>query len=112
LRSLTGGTFSLFVSVIDIAAPVSYRFGQSASNAAGLPSTVTWSQILAPGLHGIWGFRNTPLCLSFGVQVSPQLRTVKDFNNVSAAKTATRAHAGILFDLPLLNFMYKSPYSW
>lgn len=98
-KDLKGNSFSLNLSIIDIAAVVSYRLGKGEN--AALPKELKWSQILSPGLHARWGIFNTPLCFSTGIQYTPQLRNLQEDN--VAKQRAWRVYGGLFFDLPLFN---------
>lgn len=104
LRQLRGSSMSASFSIIDIAAVVSYRL-DSGYNAA-LPREVKWSQILSPGMHLRYGFKNSPLNISLGAQYTPQLRNL----NSSSIKeqAAWRASLGLSFDIPLFNIYRRS----
>jgi hypothetical protein len=104
-RALKGNSYTFFVSIVDIAAPFSYRITDS--NTEGLPKDVTWSQILAPGFHFMWGIKNTPICVVAGCQIVPQLRTFKE-DNIEKRGNTFRASGGLVFDLPLYNFYHRT----
>lgn len=95
---------SLFLSVIDIGAPFSYRFTHD--EAEGLPEDIKWEQVFSPGLFYILGIKNTPLAVSAGVQFTPLLRKI-DTNNILDTKNVVRASISILVDIPLFN-LYKA----
>lgn len=95
---------SLFLSVIDIGAPFSYRFTHD--EAEGLPEDIKWEQVFSPGLFYILGINNTPLSVSAGVQFTPLLRKI-DTNNILDTKNVVRASLAILVDIPLFN-LYKA----
>jgi hypothetical protein len=97
IRRFKGTSHSISLTIIDIAAVVSYRFTNTADKP--LPANVTWGQLIAPGLFYRYGIRNTPLCLNVGVQFAPQLRTIEDVEN----QNTIRATIGAAMDLPLLN---------
>ncbi len=90
IKSYTTLSFIVF----DLGSVVSYRL---TNDGAGLPSKARWSQLFAPGVNLRFGLGDTPLTLSFGAQLTPQLR---DFNNVTN-KDAVRLSAGVLIDMPL-----------
>lgn len=100
-RTLSGNNFSFTISVIDIAAPLAYRWSNDTEDA--LPKSLRWSQLFSPGLHLRWGIKNTPLCFSTGIQYTPQLRKI---DQASSSQQAYRAYAGVFFDLPLYS-LYK-----
>lgn len=97
-------TVSLFLSIIDIGAVVSYRFS---SNEETLPQQVKWTQVISPGLHLNIGIKNTPLVFSTGYQYTPKLRKLKDLK-VDEQLNANRFYGGLLFDLPLYNLVSKT----
>ena len=97
--SSSSSTF--FLSVIDIGAPFSYRF--SNDQAQGLPDEIKWEQIFSPGFFYIFGFKNTPLSLSAGLQFTPLLRDIEDDNNVLQEKNIVRLSVGFLVDIPIFN---------
>ncbi|WP_289057288.1 hypothetical protein [uncultured Flavobacterium sp.] len=92
---------TFFLSVIDIGAPFSYRFAND--QAQGLPEQIKWEQIFAPGLFYIYGFKNTPISLSFGGQITPLLREITDQNNVLMEENIFRLSLGLLVDIPIFN---------
>lgn len=97
-KTLNGNSFTLGLSVIDIAAPLAFRLSGDSQEA--LPETLTWSQIFSPGVHARWGIRNTPLCISTGLQYTPELRKIEQ---TSKSQQAFRGYVGLFFDLPLFN---------
>lgn len=100
--SYTYRTFSL--TLIDIAAVVSYRIAEDADSP--LPANISWSQVISPGffMHKKWGLNKTPLVWSFGVQYAPKLRTI----NKESDKNTIRVSAGLALDLPLF-MLHKGP---
>ncbi|RZJ81923.1 MAG: hypothetical protein EOO47_02560 [Flavobacterium sp.] len=100
-KTLSGNSYSLGISLIDIAAPLAYRLSNDEEEA--LPRKLSWAQVFSPGLHLRFGLKNTPLAFSLGGQYTPQLRKssldLKD-------QQAYRAYAGLFFDMPLFN-IYK-----
>lgn len=92
---------TFFLSVIDIGAPFSYRF--SNDEAQGLPEEIKWEQIFSPGFFYIFGFNNTPLSLSAGIQFTPLLRDIEDENNVLQEKNIIRFSVGLMVDIPIFN---------
>lgn len=100
-RALNGNANSLTLSLIDIGAVVSYRIN---NDSEGLPEKVRWAQVLSPGIHFRWGIKETPLCISTGLQYTPQLRTLKNGGNQAGA---VRAYVGAFFDLPLFNISHQ-----
>lgn len=103
---LTGASHSLFISIVDLAGPVSFRLGND--EAKGLPQDTRWSQVLAPGIHYIMGLTSSPVCISLGFQVSPQLRS---YDNLAGKPFTTgRFQLGFTYDMPLINFRRIKPF--
>ena len=100
-KTLSGNSFSITVSMLDIAAPLAFRLSNDSEEA--LPKSLSWAQLFSPGLHFRWGIRNTPLCFSTGLQYTPQLRKM---NLSTTNQQAYRAYVGLFFDIPLFN-IYK-----
>lgn len=92
---LSGSSFTVFVPIIDVGAVALFRLDNDTSP---LPKTITWRQVLSPGLIFAVGLKNTPVTLFAGAQYSPQLRQVDNI-----ADNAIRLNAGIVVDIPLFN---------
>lgn len=99
IKSFLGGSFSLNLMIIDIGAVVAYRFSKDADE--GLPQTVNFAQVLAPGAYVNYGLRGLPLAIQVGGQYAPQLRTFGDTG--LRPLDAYRVSIGIVYDIPLLN---------
>lgn len=95
---------TLFVSAIDIGAPVSYRLLDDAAN--GLPENIKWEQVFSPGLYYLYGFKNTPLSLSFGIQYTPLLRKI-EAESIVKNENVFKAGISLVVDLPLFS-LYKN----
>lgn len=93
---------SLFLSIIDIGAPFSYRLTND--DAEGLPENITLEQIFAPGLFYVYGFNNSPFSLSFGAQYSPLLRKIK-VNNVLDDQNIFKLSISFVVDIPIFNLL-------
>lgn len=91
---------SIFISALDIVAPFSYRF--SNDKAEGLPNNIKWSQIFSPGIFYVYGFKNSSLAISSGLQWTPQLREI---NTVS--DNVLRFHIALTVDIPIFNLSKK-----
>lgn len=98
LQTLTGSSFSINATIIDIGAVVSYRLSNGIDKA--LPQKITFAQFLSPGLSCSFGIKNVPLCITTGFEFTPQLR---NFEDLSQLHSASRIYAGVYYDLPLLN---------
>ena len=95
---------SLFVTILDLGALVSYRFSHDTS-VSQLPN-IQVKDIISPGVFLSYGLPKCPISLSAGVQVGPNLRNVS-----GAAATVSfnsemyyRYSLSCLVDLPLFNF--------
>ncbi|SCW46802.1 hypothetical protein SAMN03159284_01043 [Mucilaginibacter sp. NFR10] len=113
---------SVFVSLIDIGALASYRF-TSGSTPVAKDTSATVAQvpkielknIISPGLFLSVGIPSTPISISGGFQVAPNLRSVsltganKDVitNTYGDNKLYTRWSVGVLVDIPILNLFTK-----
>ncbi|HEX2959378.1 MAG TPA: hypothetical protein VHO70_21265, partial [Chitinispirillaceae bacterium] len=97
---------TIFVSIVDIGAVTAYRFQNDSISA--LPD-FKWQNILAPGAHIILGISGFPLSIGGGIQLGPQLRSVKD---TAATINTLHGYRWAVFgavDIPLLNF-YSKPW--
>jgi hypothetical protein len=73
-----GGSFSVFVPLVDLGTLASYRFGSDTLKAT---PTVSWRQVLAPGADLVWGItQKFPISLGFGVEYAPGLRQTRTTN--------------------------------
>ena len=90
---------SIFISLIDIGAALSYRFN---NDTADLPKKIYLGQIFSPGIAGIHGFRNSPMALKYGIQYAPLLRTIKNGSYTYNDAGVWRASIGITVDIPVL----------
>jgi hypothetical protein len=104
-NSLNPGSFTVFVSVIDLGPLVSYRF-KNANDTLANNVNVRLSQIVSPGLHLIWGIPKLPLSIGAGFTYIPLLTDVETasikVNNIN--NSPFRAQLFIAVDIPLLNF--------
>ncbi|HVW95568.1 MAG TPA: hypothetical protein VHA56_06345 [Mucilaginibacter sp.] len=107
-------SYSLFVSIIDIGALASYRLtsGSNADTAAAQIPTIQLKNIISPGAFFSIGIPKTPLSLTGGFQIGPNLRNVNSSTgtvvNTYADKMYTRWSISLAVDIPLLNFYTKS----
>lgn len=104
-KRLTGKSFSVFVSVIDLGALVLFRLQDDVSP---LPQNVDFGQVFAPGVFGMYGLGKVPLTIFAGVQYSPKLRSVKVDNIVVNDIDAIRFNVGLTIDIPILNLHTKT----
>lgn len=100
---------SIFVSILDIGAAFSYRWGASADDMADdkFPQNLEWSHILAPGVHYVRGISGTPVSLAAGVQYVPRLRSIANGNADVSNFDALRVGVSVVVDIPVFNFYYK-----
>jgi hypothetical protein len=107
-NSLNPGSFSIFVSIIDLGPLLSYRFKNPNDTLANNVS-VRLSQIVSPGLHLVWGIPKLPISLGAGFSYIPLLTNVETtaikVNNVN--NSPFRAQIFLAVDIPLLNFHNK-----
>ena len=96
-------SFALFLSMVDIGAALTYRWSNDSTD---LPQKVTLGQIFSPGLFGIVGLKNSPLAVKFGTQYLPQLRSIKQGNNVVEAN-AWHFSVALCVDIPVFIFSRK-----
>jgi len=96
-----GQSFSLFFPVIDIGAAFSYRWG---NRFGGFPDELRWRQILSPGVHAVYGFKELPISLMVGAQFTPELRGIAD-NGFTTETSQSVWHFGVrgVVDIPLFN---------
>ena len=94
-----GGSFSLFIPVIDVGAIVDYQL--TATNQ--IEQKIYLSNIWTIGAYIVYGFgANLPLALGFGAQYGPGLVKVgNDINQLS-----WRVNAFLTFDIPIINLYH------
>ncbi len=98
-------SLGLFFSMVDIGAALSYRWNNDSSD---IPNKITLGQIFAPGLHVVYGFKESPLALKIGYQYAPQLRRIKtDANDVMDKADVWRLSIGLSVDIPVFIFGFK-----
>ena len=93
---LNGRSGTIFLPLLDLGAVVLFRLQNEEEV---LPQDVTLQQIFSPGLMYAHGFRNLPIALMGGFQVSPQLRKFGD-----ERANSFRVNLSLVVDLPLANF--------
>jgi hypothetical protein len=100
-----GPSNSLFISIIDIGAVVSWRI--SDENTGGLPE-FKWKNILAPGLFYMHGIENSPLTIGAGIQYGPQLREIKSPTEAEIVESGSlRIGIIVAVDIPIFNIHTK-----
>jgi len=101
---LTGSSYTLFLSVLDVGAVTSFRLTHDA--ASTLPN-LTWGNVIAPGGYFVYGFKNSPLSLGFGAQYGPQLSSVSTASAVTLP-SAWSARVFLAVDIPVFSFFTKT----
>ncbi|MEL6851178.1 MAG: hypothetical protein AAFP92_21845, partial [Bacteroidota bacterium] len=105
-RRLNGWSYSIFLPVIDISAPFSYRWTNG--NAQGLPENISWEQVLAPGAFVVLGIKKLPISLSAGGQYVPRLRAITPAGgNEVVNADAFRFGINATVDIPIFSFYRK-----
>jgi hypothetical protein len=95
---------TLFLSVIDVGAVTAFRLQND--NTANLPD-FTWANLLAPGGFFIYGFKNSPLSVSAGIQYGPGLRSLTA-TSTTVVPPAWSMRVGLLIDIPVFDFYTKT----
>jgi hypothetical protein len=98
-----GPSWTVFLSVIDLGAPVSWRLG---GEDEGIPD-ISWKNIFAPGAFIIYGLKNSPFSLGLGIQYGPQLREIKAPDEAVIESAAFRVGVLIAVEVPIFNFYAK-----
>jgi hypothetical protein len=91
---------TIFVSMIDIGAVTAYRFRNDSVD--NLPE-LKLENIIAPGLHIVWGLKDLPVSIGAGVQYGPHLRSVSDSAVVNNKIHGYRWNIFAAVDIPLWN---------
>jgi hypothetical protein len=94
------GAWSLFVPVVDVGAVASWRLGSG----GGQVSSVTWSNIVAPGLYVVWAKKGSPFSIMFGAQYGPELTKVSTGGGNTIERAALQFPSiQFTFDIPIFN---------
>ncbi|RMG69055.1 MAG: hypothetical protein D6722_10995 [Bacteroidetes bacterium] len=101
----SGHAVSLFLPILDIGAPFSYRWAQGSTE--GLPENISWRQILAPGAYLVWAVKGMPIGLMAGGQFVPQLRSISSSGNELGPVNAIRLSIQATVDIPVLTLWRK-----
>ena len=96
-------SFSLFLSIIDLGAPVAFRFSTKSDS---VPA-IKLADIISPGLFLSWGIPKCPVSINAGLQMTPVLTSVSTKENTFGTKSM-RITIGACIDLPILNLYNKS----
>lgn len=100
------GSLSLFGSIIDVGAFVSYRFFHPDEKLSDSVN-IAWSNIFAPGVNIVYGIPKWPLSIGFGAQYQASLRKVDAATATVVEKSGLRYNFFLALDLPVLN-LYTS----
>lgn len=101
-------SFSAFFSIIDVGSLVSYRFSNTNDTLAN-DIKIRLNQILAPGVHLVYGFPKLPISFGIGANWTPLLTKVETnaINVLNIDKRPFRWQAFLAVDIPFLNFYNK-----
>ena len=94
---------SIFFSIIDLGAPVSFRFKDDKTEE--VPS-IQFKDIISPGVFYSFGIPRVPISVNAGWQLGPLLREVDP--QYTPGETYSRISISFVVDIPLLNFYTKN----
>lgn len=99
-RFFDTGAWSVFVPILDIGAVASWRLGSG----GGTVSSITWQNIVAPGIYAVWSKRDSPFSVLVGAQYGPELRKVNVAGNNTIEKAAIQFPSiEFTFNIPIFN---------
>ena len=96
------GVFTVFASIIDLGALVSFRLQDDVS----LLPELSYKNVFAPGGYVLYGLKNNPITLGFGFQYGPELRQVTK-DNLDIESRAWRVGISATVDIPVFRFFTK-----
>ena len=96
---------SLFFSIIDIGAPVAFRFKDDKTEQ--IPS-IQLKDIVSPGVFFSVGLPRVPISVNLGWQMGPVLRKIDPSVAGKASSNYSRISISFLVDIPLFNFYTTS----
>jgi len=96
---------SLFFSIIDIGAPVAFRFKDDKTEQ--IPS-IQLKDIVSPGVFFSVGLPRVPVSVNLGWQMGPVLRKIDPSVAGKASSNYSRISISFLVDIPLFNFYTTS----
>lgn len=96
-----GWAFTFFFSIIDLGAPVAFRFEDDKTEK--VPS-IQLGDIISPGVFASFGLPKVPVSINVGWQSGPLLRKVNPQFATTADATYSRVSLSVVVDIPLLNF--------
>lgn len=97
-------SFGFFVSLIDVGAIASYRFGDDST---AIASTIQLKDIVSPGFSVVWNIRNAPISIMAGAQMGPILRKVYADDVVKEDNIYIRYGLSVVVDIPIINLYNK-----
>jgi hypothetical protein len=99
-----GWSFSLFFSILDLGAPVAFRFKDEKTEK--IPS-IQLKDIVSPGIFASFGLPSVPVSLNFGWQSGPVLREITPQLADKASANYNRWSLSVAVDIPVLNFLTR-----
>lgn len=102
LDAKTHGAFTFFAPLIDLGAIATFRI----QDETALLPEFSFKNVFAPGLFGIYGFKNSPISIGAGFQYGPEIREVT-VNEVTVDSKAWRIGINLAVDIPLLRIFTK-----
>ncbi len=99
------GSFSAFLSVVDLGAVVSFRIQDPLTR--NLPELKV-ENIIAPGIHLFYGLPNTPISFGVGIQMAPPLRQYAVNNALINPDFAIRYGVTAAVDIPVFSFYNRA----
>jgi hypothetical protein len=97
----TGWSTSLFLSIIDLGAPVAFRFKDDKTEE--IPS-IQLKDIVSPGIFLSIGYPKIPVSTNIGWQMGPVLREIDPQYADKASSNYSRLSISFVVDIPILNF--------
>ncbi len=94
-------SFSWFISIIDIGAVTTYRFGDP--DTEEIPE-ITLENIFSPGFFGVVGAADSPFSFGAGLQMGPQLQKISTDGINTSDGTNIAFKIFFAVDIPILNF--------
>jgi hypothetical protein len=107
LGKKNGGSISIFTSVIDVGALVSYRLKEG--NTEELKQEVRLESIISPSAQLILGLPKLPLSLCAGWRLAPKLFYSKE-NVFETVAPKSVFNLGVLIDVPIFT-IFNKPYN-
>ncbi len=99
-----GSSISAFVSIFDVGAIASYRFGDDTTKQV---PTIKLKNIISPGIFISWGLPDCPISVNLGFQLGPSLHEVTSKENTVNPNIYWRSSLSVCVDIPLIDFYTK-----